>query len=73
MQVPQLELVFVSVLACEDEAVVNIDGVTADVGTVDGADALLDSGVPNFDRSIPTARGNEIWVLSHILCAEYAI
>lgn len=62
-EVPKLELLAVLVGTCQQELVVEIDWVSADVRTIDWTDWVGNSDVPNLNVIIPSTTDNHIWVL----------
>ena len=73
-EVPQLQLLVGGLLASEDEAIVNINRVAANIWSIDAPHtASTIPHVPNFDVLVPTTGHNQIRVVLDELGAENSI
>lgn len=74
MQVVKIQLVFVLVLTSQNEAIMHIDTIAANVDTNDGLagnDASTD--IPDKDLSVPTARDHKVGVILDVFSADDSV
>ena len=61
-KVPKLELLVILIWASKDKAVMQINGISANIWSIDRSTRTWLSDIPHFNIFIPTSWNNQVWI-----------